>query len=173
MKSKSGQQVAAARHREKPNAGWLKINVDASVFQDGNIGCGAVVRDAQGQFRAAMSKKVEGKWSPREAEAIAFKEALSWIIKLRYGNCVFETDSKTLVQACNGASGDSFFGTIVDDCTYLLKHINHVLVRFGFRYANRVTHELARVTNFMSDSGEWLVTPPSFISHVLDRDMIS
>ncbi|XP_074352984.1 uncharacterized protein LOC141692144 [Apium graveolens] len=93
MMSKGEEHVTATRHWEKPNAG-----------------CGAVVRDAQGQFRAAMNKKVAGKWSPREAEAIGFKEALSWIVNLRCENCVFETDSKTLVQACKGASGDPLFG---------------------------------------------------------------
>ncbi|XP_074352980.1 uncharacterized protein LOC141692140 [Apium graveolens] len=105
--------VSAAKHLLSD---WRQAQMmSKGEQQDGNIGCGAVFRDAQGQFRAAMNKKVAGKWSPREAEAIGFKEALSWIINLRSENCVFETDSKT--QPCKGASGDPFFGTIVDDCT--------------------------------------------------------
>ncbi|XP_074374105.1 uncharacterized protein LOC141714486 [Apium graveolens] len=141
------------RKWEKPNEGWIKVNVDAAVFQD-SIGCGAVIRDAQGVFMGAFCKKVEGAWRPREAEAIALKEALSWIAELGYGSCVFETDSKELMQACKKAPGESHFGTIVGDCLHLLKHINQVLVQFAFRSANSVAHELARATHSMSDKGE-------------------
>lgn len=62
---------------EKPSPGWIKVNIDAAVFQDNTIGCGAVIRDAQGGFMAVRCKKIEGRWRPREAEAIALKEALS------------------------------------------------------------------------------------------------
>lgn len=99
------------------------------------------------------------------------KEALSWIIEMQFDKCIVETDSKLLVQACNGAMDDSFFGTLVDDCVQLSKHINHVLIQFVYRYVNRVAHELARATYFMSDTGEWYTTPTTFISHVLDIDI--
>lgn len=119
----------------------------------------------------ALCKKIEGVWRPKEAEAIAMKEALSWIIALQYEKCVIETDSKMLVQACNGAMDYSFFGTLVDDCVHLSKHINHVLIQFVYRSANRVAHELARATYSMSYIGEWYTIPPNFISHVLDLDI--
>lgn len=116
----------------KPEVGWLKINTDAAVFQDGSIGVGAVIRDSQGCFIGAGCCKVEGAWSSREAEAISMKEALSWIINRAYNQCVFETDLKSLVSACNGYPGEAFFGTLVLDCVHLLKHINNVPVKFVY-----------------------------------------
>lgn len=38
---------------------------------------------------------------------------MSWIIDLKYEQCVVKTDSKILVQACKKAPGESFFGTRV------------------------------------------------------------
>lgn len=109
------KQRGGVRSWEKPSTGWVKINVDTAIFGD-SIGCGAVIRNADGSFLGARCRRIEGVWSPREAEAIALKEALSWIMALQYEMCVFETDSKVLVHACNGDRGESRFGTIVDDC---------------------------------------------------------
>lgn len=98
------------------------------------------------------------------------KEALSWVIKNAYKKCVIETDSKCLVTACKGTPGEAFFGTLVSDCVHLLKHIDSVLVKFVYRSANVVAHELAKAAYSTSDPGEWYTTPPSFIYHVLEVD---
>lgn len=151
----------------------MKVNTDAAVFQDGSVGVGAVIRNAHGEFVAARCRRIKGAWNPREAEAIGLKEALSWTIAQGYQQCVFETDSHALALACNGRSGRAFFSTIVDDCLYLLKHINLVLVEFVYRSANTVAHVLAQASYSMSDVGEWVYIPPRFISHVLEMDLIS
>lgn len=67
-----------------PSNGWLKINVDAAVFMIWGIGIAAVIRDDRGGFVAARAMKLPGSWKPREAEAIALKEALSWVINRGY-----------------------------------------------------------------------------------------
>ena len=100
------------------------------------------------------------------------KEALSWVLRRRNQRCIMETDSQVLVQACNGSPGEAIFGTIVGDCNELLKHINPVLVKFTYRSANSVAHSLAKATCSMSEEREWLDSPPDFILHVLERDMI-
>lgn len=97
VKVVNGRKVAGARQWEKSETGWTKVNMDAAIFQDSSIGCGTVIRDAQGMFLAARCIKIKGSWKPREAEAIVLKEALSWIIELQYKHCVFELDSRTVV----------------------------------------------------------------------------
>lgn len=161
-----------ARVWKPPDAGWLKVNIDAAVFLNGNIGVGAVIRDENSCFVAARGKKIAGAWTAREAEAIGLKEALSWIIDKGYKQCVIETDSSALAAACNGGQGEAFFGTIVMNCIQLLKHVNQVLVVFIYRSANTVAHRLAKAAYSMSDEGEWYVTPPQFLDHVLSLDMI-
>lgn len=43
-------QAVGARIWNRPMARWLKVNVDAAVFQGGSIGVGCVVHDSQGAF---------------------------------------------------------------------------------------------------------------------------
>ena len=73
-----------------------------------------------------------GAWLPGEAEAISLKEALSWVIERRNDHFIIETDSKSLVMACNGTPGEAYFCTIIVDCIQLLKHLNSVLVQFAY-----------------------------------------
>ncbi|KAL8149608.1 uncharacterized protein LOC141704125 [Apium graveolens] len=82
-------EIAGARVWSPPKAGWLKINIDAAVFIDGNIGVGAVIRDDQARFVAARGKRIAGAWKSREAEALGLKEALSWVIDRGYTHCIF------------------------------------------------------------------------------------
>lgn len=88
----------------KPMDGWVKLNTDAAVFHDGSIGVGCVLRNSQGQFLGAKHCRLVGVWSPREAEAIGLKEALSWLISGGTQRCIIESDSQVLVDA----SGRSF-----------------------------------------------------------------
>lgn len=155
----------------KPTDGWVKVNTDAALFQDGSVGVGCIMRDSQGVFLGARCGRIVGAWSPREAEAIAMKEALSWVISRRKHQCIMETDSRVLVQACNGQTGEAMFGTLVDDCIHLLKHINPVLVKFTYRSANSVAHDLARAAYSMSEVRVWHVSPPDFLVHVLANDL--
>lgn len=90
----------------------------------------------------------------------------------RLRHCLIETDCKVLVDACNGGPGEAYFGTIVKECTQLLKHINPVLVRFIYRSANRVAHKVAKAAYSMSGIGEWLDNPPDFIKFVRNNDLI-
>lgn len=163
---------AGARVWSPPKAGWLKVNIDAAVFIDGSIGVGAVIRDDQARFVAARGKRIAGAWKAREAEAIGLKEALSWVIDKGYTHCIFETDSYVLAAACNGNAGEAFFGTIVRDCMHFFQHVKPVLVTFIYRSANSAAHVLAKAVYSMPDTGEWHVTPPSFLNHVLDLEMI-
>lgn len=167
-----GENEAGARLWSKPAEGWVKANIDAAVFSDGSIGIGGVIRDSQGQFLGARSRRIRGAWQPREAEAIGLKEALSWVIDQGYSHCIFETDSAPLAAACNGSPGNAYFGALVGDCLHLLKHINPVLVVFAYRSTNRVAHALAKASYSLSDLGEWYVTPPMFLKSVLEFDMV-
>lgn len=174
-KGRSDQQRPTStecRVWSKPTGEWLKVNTDATGARNGGIGIGCVIRNSQGQFVGARARRIEGDWHPNEAEAISLKEALSWCKLLNLNYCIFETDSKILANACSGRRGESYFDTIVSDCQKELKHFDHVRVEFVYRSANCVAHLLAKVAHSMSGLGEWHVTPPEFLNHVLDSDHI-
>lgn len=89
-----------ARKWCKPDTGWIKINIDAACFPGSEfVAVGCVVRDAGGIFLGARSNIIRGARSPREAEAMSMREALSWVKDWRVNNCVFESDSKLLIDA--------------------------------------------------------------------------
>lgn len=79
-----------ARTWGKPSEGWVKVNLDAALFED--IYCivlGNVVRHAAGKFLMDKSSKHEGLVPPREAEALGLKEALSWLKGRNCSKCIF------------------------------------------------------------------------------------
>lgn len=85
----TGVQNSPIRWSKPEQAGWVKINVNAARFEDMNsIGVGAVIRDAQGEFVRARSRRIGGLLQPREAEAISLREALSWVKELGFKHCV-------------------------------------------------------------------------------------
>ena len=47
--------------------------------------------------------------------------------------CIFELDSKLVVDAIYGERGSSIFHAITDECVILLKHFREVLVWFEYR----------------------------------------
>lgn len=67
----------------KPLLGWVKINIDAACDPvSDSVAVGCVVRDANGLFLRSRSRVIRGARSPREAEALSMREALSWINRL-------------------------------------------------------------------------------------------
>ncbi|KAL8114292.1 hypothetical protein AgCh_021227 [Apium graveolens] len=156
------------RKWEKPQVSWVKINIDAALFEDIDcIGLGSVVRGSNGQFLMARSSRQDVLIPPREAEAMCLKESLLWLKDKGLQKCVFETDSQVLARACKGGRGRSLFHTIVKDCVDLFQHFEEVSVCFTHRSANRVAHALAKAAHSMSDFQEWLENAPDFIYHVI------
>lgn len=144
--------------------GWVKINTDAACqSQTGEIGVTCVIRDDRGSFLRARSNVIRGNIQAREAEALGLKEALLWVHEWRKQKCIFEMDSKLVVDAIHGVRGSFIFHGIIDDCVKLLKRFEEVLVVFEYRYANNVAHMLARAECSMSDLQEWYYTAPELI----------
>ncbi|XP_074374083.1 uncharacterized protein LOC141714463 [Apium graveolens] len=146
VSKKLGQAIHNNGRWCKSAAGWIKINTDVACLPGMNqVGVGCVVRDEYRQFLRARSNVIQGRFQPREAEAIELWEALSWIKNWRHNKCVFESDSKLLVDAVNDTGGAAYFHMIVDEFRDIIKHFKEVLVVFAYRSANMVAHLLARV----------------------------
>lgn len=79
---------------EKPMNGWFKMNIDVALdYSRGVTGFGWIVRDDKGSFIAAKCLSVRGTYQPKEAEAIAVSEALSWLKTTNMDKVQLETDS--------------------------------------------------------------------------------
>ncbi|VFQ97337.1 unnamed protein product [Cuscuta campestris] len=64
----------------RPHDGFVKFNIDASTgLVDDMMGVGFIARNELGVFLVAKNISFRGSYGPREVEAVAVKEALSWI----------------------------------------------------------------------------------------------
>ena len=162
--SRESQMQQVARNWQKPPPGWVKINMDAACKQgDDCVKLGCVARDENGNFLRGRSNVLQRIAQPREAEGLSLKEAISWTSTWRTEKCIFETDSKLLVDAVNGIRGRSYFDLIAEDCHELMKHFDEVLLVFVPRSANRVAHLLAKAAGSLSGLQEWDSTAPELI----------
>lgn len=150
------------------------MNVDAALDRsNGLMGFGYIIRDDAGNFVAARCSKLQGYYLPKEAEAIAVLEALSWLKSNTMDKCILESDCLQVVQALKSMASDdiSYFDLIISDIKDACNHFSDISIMFSRRSVNRVAHELAREALSRSDSAEWFATPPAFICNTLLLDI--
>lgn len=77
----------------KPRQNTVKITVDAAVFTDqGASGIGVIARDHAGDMLGARTRYFPEALNPSMVEAIAVKEALSWVKEKGWCSIVIESD---------------------------------------------------------------------------------
>uniref|UniRef100_A0A803PM90 RNase H type-1 domain-containing protein n=1 Tax=Cannabis sativa TaxID=3483 RepID=A0A803PM90_CANSA len=132
----------------KPIGNTIKVNVDASIFEDQNrYGFGWVARNNEGRLLWAKNGSRWGKVSAEFAEAMGLKEVLSWLKESNLSNVVVESDSLVTIQAIRSSiSFCSTFGFCISECQRLISSLSNVDVCFVKRSANRVAHQLARAS---------------------------
>ncbi|XP_074373526.1 uncharacterized protein LOC141713854 [Apium graveolens] len=132
---------------EKPEAGWLKLNVDATVRTcDDSFSMGLVLRDHTGVFVACKTVRQPPLGTVIEAEALTILEGLQWILTLPHGGVYIESDSLTNVRALQ-CSRDNLLevGYILDACRIILDSRPGYSISFVKRQANRVAHLVDRL----------------------------
>ncbi|KAF2313843.1 hypothetical protein GH714_018249 [Hevea brasiliensis] len=81
----------------RPTSGYLKCNVDASIFSHCNCsGYARVIHDHRGAFKVGYGGVLLGSPTPREVEGLALRQILSWLISSGYSRVVIEVDSQEL-----------------------------------------------------------------------------
>ena len=158
--------VSALTVWSPPPQGWIKVNIDASLnSQRSSLGFGCVVRDANGRFIAAKAGCFCSQMEVKCAEAVAFREALSWIKECGWDRVLFESDAQVLIVSINNASLDDLspFGLLVQDCKLLLSSYEEARCAFIHRSANDVAHVLATSAHSESGQGVWVHVPPPHI----------
>lgn len=152
-----------------PRVGWLKCNTDAAVFADERrVGLGSVIRDESGKFVAALCCNIRGNYSPRDAEVLSIREALSWLKSMKLSKVIVETDC---LQAFNALVDRkcplNSFGSLVLDCKCIADSIGDIAFSFVRRSANSASHFVARAGNSLPGREVWRSVPPSWLISVL------
>ncbi|KAM6569730.1 hypothetical protein CsatB_017715 [Cannabis sativa] len=144
----SGLQVKdGVEQWAKPVENSIKINVDATIFEEQNhFGLACVIRDHNGFLLTALTRLFRGAIHRMVAEALSFREALSWLKTHQRHMAVIETDCLLVVQALRSSIHTSSpFGEIITKCKNLLAQVRNVSFNFVKRSANVVAHEIASI----------------------------
>ena len=85
---------------QPPKPSWYKANMEGAVFShQKETGIGVVIRDHHGAVVAALSKKIKALLGAIEVEATTMEEAVSFAWDMGIRDCLFESDSLTVVNA--------------------------------------------------------------------------
>nr|GMD88119.1 uncharacterized protein LOC109155154 [Ipomoea batatas] len=158
---------------QPPPTGYLKVNVDAA--NDANskstrVAC--LVRDNEGSFHAALQLKFRGYHNAKIAEAIAIREALSWLKSRCMDNIQIESDALLVVEGIKNSNGCTYLDLILSDIRCLALNFHSLCFVFAKRSTNKAAHLLARDALLIADRKEWGVSPPSFLFDVLCTDLL-
>ncbi|XP_074274036.1 uncharacterized protein LOC141597469 [Silene latifolia] len=150
---------------KRPVSGVIKINSDAAVLNDDEIGLGVVGRDSEGMVVFIASRRCYARWTVEVAEAKAMLFGLEVARRLNVTCISLESDALNVVQAVRNSSFDrnSFGLCIRDICSFsLLFDLRETLhVKRG---GNTVAHLVARLC---ANANEELCTETDFPSSVL------
>nr|GMD76464.1 uncharacterized protein LOC109192287 [Ipomoea batatas] len=120
------------------------------LTQPKDMGFGWSLRDEHGQFVAASGIPSKGVFTPKEAEAMAIKETLSWIKNKNMDHVEVESDALQVIQSLNQVEGVSSFDLVLLDVNDIPRSCAYVVISRVNRTANRVAHALIREACSMS-----------------------
>ncbi|XP_014754122.1 uncharacterized protein LOC106866084 [Brachypodium distachyon] len=156
----------------KPLGDWMKINVDASFFEDGLRGSvGAIIRNSRGEFVAAANGPLDLVADVTSAESAAVLLGLELAITACCSRVVLHCDNANVVEILK--AGEKHYGpatAIFEDCFSLFKDFTGIVIDHCGRSSNKVAHELARQAGF-SPAGTWIDSPPPCIIPLLLDDV--
>lgn len=150
---------------EKPQQGWMKVNVDGSYdAQTGTGGIEVVLRDSEGNVIAASCKQLASCRNALEAELLACKEGAVLALQWTFLPFVLEMDCLVAIQMIQSKEKD------ISELAYLIREVKELLgsnrkvkIYKALRSQNRVGHSLANKVRCDSLSGLWTGNDCNFI----------
>ncbi|KAF7822883.1 reverse transcriptase [Senna tora] len=156
-----------------PSPGNVKINVDGAFCKESlEAGIGIIARDSEGRLLKAFCQSINAS-SCFMCEAMALKEALSWIPLFPGSGVTFEMDCEDLfnmVSKANSLDSPWQCSSIVADvikCASLANATSYSLVR---RLGNQAADWLAKWAVKGLGPYGWVVDPPPPLASVLTSD---
>ena len=158
-----------------PPPNWYKVNVDRAVFKEqGSIGVGVVIRNAQGEVVGAMSKKISRPLGVIEVEARAMEVGILFAWDLGLKNIVAEGDSLAVVQALKGRIIPAIsIQKVTEGISWWLKKFDNWKILHARRSSNTAAHLMAKEAKSILESVIWVEESPPFITDQLMYDVLS
>ncbi|XP_019150544.1 PREDICTED: uncharacterized protein LOC109147336 [Ipomoea nil] len=129
----------------------------------------AVLLGDDGGFISAFNRRLPYCFSPLMAEALACKEALSWLRGRGKHKVELHTNCLTLQQYLSTNTGPlrSYVGFVIDGCRTFSASFAYCSLKFVPRSANLIAHTLASLTFAQSIAMYWDAIPPDSIAGYL------
>ncbi|KAL8104816.1 hypothetical protein AgCh_028840 [Apium graveolens] len=111
-----------------------------------------LARNHTGDLIRAKMKVLTGTVHPSMAEALAVKEALSWLKDKKWTYTIVESDFRVVIQSIRSSVRMRLvFGRVIEECREMIKELNNIELYFIKRSANRSAHELASMSHMYPD----------------------
>ena len=145
--------------------GVYKINTDAVMFEDSQIGLGGVVRDFEGNVVVAMCNKVAGSNDVAVAEALSARQGVQVALEAGFTNLVLEIDNIRVFRSLQDRRFDAApFGIIIRDIICFEHQCSKLVFSHVKRLGNCVAHGLAKLSQAYNDLHVWLEEAPTEVT---------
>ncbi|XP_074302520.1 uncharacterized protein LOC141634127 [Silene latifolia] len=147
-----------------PENGVIKINSDAAIIGDAEVGLGVVGRDSNGEMVLVASKRCRAGWSVKMAEAKAVLFGMEIAKRLELSSIIVETDALNVIHVVkkNGI-GRSMFDLCIKDVCELANSLDCRGVVHVKRGGNTVAHLTARLCSVEGDELVHVIDFPPFV----------
>ena len=158
-----------------PQDQTYKVNVDEAVFTKLKaMGIGVVIRDKEGKFKVALSKKIKLPLGPIEAKAMAVEVGVQFTKDVGIRDVMVEGDSLIMQRALNElAPPPPLVDAVIVGIKVSCADFHHIAFTHMRRQGNNPTHLLAKYAKGIDDSSIWIEESLSFIKQALIHDVMS
>ena len=130
-----------------------KLNFDAIVFSGlERTWIGAIIRNDKGEVMAAMSAVGPGVENSEEAELLACRRSLEFVVDAGFTSLIIEGDNVNIIQAISSSlPNHSILGYVVDDIHHLIHGLYLAMPNQIRRGGNTVAHVLAQYARNLNE----------------------
>ena len=117
----SGSRNVVRIGREKPQTGWVRLNIDGSATGNpGRAGCGGHIRNDRGEWIEGFSRSL-GSSNSFIAELYALRDGLILCSNMHLNAVDIQLDAKAIVHLFTNPSDANLFAMpLLDDCRQLI-----------------------------------------------------
>lgn len=157
-----------------PPQSLFKLNFDAAIFKESNrFGFGAMIQNEQGEVMAAMPTIRPLVTCSEEAETMACRKALEFVVDAGFSGLVVEGDNVNVMRAISSSTLNlSMLGNVIADIQCLLYGLRRTSTSCIKRGGNRVAHVLARHARNLAEDMYWMKDAPPITLEAMYQDSL-
>lgn len=130
---------------------------------------GIILRNEKGEILTGLTKVMHAS-SPLMAEALSFREAMSFAESMGLEQITVENDCLELIQACRDEISRGEISNIVKDIKVLKTRFQMVAFTWIYREGNKAAHTVAHLAANGSLTSNWVWNPPRVLWEVLQSE---